>query len=790
MAKPSTPSRAPRNAPQFKKDHRYIDALVRDDFGRMSRLTTATAHAWAKKKLDAASQTLQVRNERNEKKARLAEAREYRRAEAGLQAELRESDHRARLLSRLVRTKVKPDGILRHKPPRARKRPWPFASVALPKYDGPIIDRRGERGVFARFRYYSSRTAREGVSQRVLAYCFHGAELDAAGKPYSQSNVGDTIDEALCAFDHLEQINWSAQAGAKLLMHGILAMDHRQTPDEMMAVGMRWAEATLGRFDLPYLVTLHAPPPDGDQRNWHCHVLWSFRPMERVGHHEWIVGEMLRTDLDNPQAMKLMREMFAAVMTDASFEAGQNQVWTARSNADRGLPHEPQVHLDAAKTNRARSGEYVADNEENHQRVLRSKAAVIDDDLRHLDERLAEDQVVQRAITRHWARLPAAPMRLPQPAIAATLAAALPPVSRGLPLARAVVIPSPLPERTAVPATIAGPIPPLAVHPLPLVDLDAVAIGVTRHLPSEPSVVARIDFANLRKPLATVELPAKPARLPVAQSRAGAVTPLVPLPAIRRTVEVLELPRLPVPIRASATRVDVLAAAPVIPERADIPASPRPLPGAPAQPPRLAPIASLPPPMETLQLDPVYAARRRLADRLRAADDRRKREDAEAAAKAAEAAMLDTTTIERQRRITDACRILLRSSRRPYRIVGNRLTLDLDVMGRRERDAVAAFGLGEPELVAALQLRARLDRDEDRRKTDGRSTEASPLDGLTVLGRVADQRDASTSDWAASQRYDDPSASPIGQAIDATPDPARAATRAEAAARLRDNQRG
>lgn len=194
--------------------------------------------------------------------------------------------------------------------------------------------------------------------------------------------------------------------------------------------------------------------------------------------------------------------------------------------------------------------------------------------------------------------------------------------------------------------------------------------------------------------------------------------------------------------------------------------------------------------METLQLDPVYAARRRLADRLRAADDRRKREDAEAAAKAAEAAMLDTTTIERQRRITDACRILLRSSRRPYRIVGNRLTLDLDVMGRRERDAVAAFGLGEPELVAALQLRARLDRDEDRRKTDGRSTGASPLDGLTVLGRVADQRDASTSDWAASQRYDDPSASPIGQAIDATPDPARAAIRAAVAARLRDNQRG
>ncbi|MCP5995791.1 hypothetical protein NL385_27010, partial [Klebsiella pneumoniae] len=86
-----------------------------------------------------------------------------------------------------------------------------------------------------------------GVSQRVVLYCFNGAELDPDGNPYVATNIGMTVDEALCGFDHLEQVNWAAQKNAKLLMHGILAVDHRQSPDEMMTCGVRWAEETLGR---------------------------------------------------------------------------------------------------------------------------------------------------------------------------------------------------------------------------------------------------------------------------------------------------------------------------------------------------------------------------------------------------------------------------------------------------------------------------------------------------------------------------------------------------------------
>ncbi len=555
--------------------HRYIDASFNDDFGRQSKLTTASANGFARKKLDAAAQSLQLKGERREKELRRIEVREWRAAERSIAAELRESDHRSRSMWRSLRTKVRPETKVRHTPPKERKRHWPYATVALPKYDGPVIDRSGQRGVFMRMRYYSRRTAEQGVSERVVKYCYHGAELDPDGNPYIATNIGVTIDEALCGFDHLEQVNWSAAKNAKLLMHGILAVDHRQSPDEMMTVGVRWAEETLGRFDLPYVVTLHAPPPDGDQRNWHLHVLWSYRPLVRTGDHEWQVGEMLRTDLDNPAAMKLFREMFAAVMTDVSFEAGQNQVWTAKSNADRGLPHEPQVHLGGAKTNQARNGEAVAENEENHERVIRSKAAVIDDALRHADEALAKAQDAARALAARFARLPALPIRVPERVVAAAMALDAPTFGKVPPLSTAPIIVPAMPLPTKIePARIVESIEP-ARHDLPRRSTVGV---VPLQLPRSIPRAAHTEIANLRirpMPLANVSIdyrttvPRTPARTHIpALPELAKVTPLrlakakystaLPAVVVRPTIPQLPsyAPFRPLPMHADTGSFD------------------------------------------------------------------------------------------------------------------------------------------------------------------------------------------------------------------------------------------
>jgi hypothetical protein len=461
-------------------------------------------------------------------------------------------------MRRFLRTKVRPEKTIRHTPPKERRRDWMYASKALPTYSGPVLDRRGERGVFVRIRYYSRKTASEGVSARVLQYCFHGCELDEFGRPYFASNIGRDVDEALSAFDHLEQVNWSAQKNAKLLMHSIMAADYRQTPDQMMKTGLMWAEEALGRFGLPYAVALHAPSPEGDERNWHLHILFSFRPLERVGDHQWLVGEMLRTDLDNPQAMRLMREMYAAAMTETSFEAGHNQVYTAKSNASRGLVHEPQQHLGGMLTSMARNGHHIARNEENFERVMRSEAAQLDQDSRHADEALAAEQQAQRNIARHWARIPQLPAIVPQRIMATVLDREMPAIAASPPPMPLSIMTNPLglPQR-AESTPIALVFAPIA-SPVERRPVDAVAKALPQ-LPQWPSLSSRppsLEIANLRFPL---QGSARPIELPPLLSNAlpkgTAIAPIsIPAKPISRHADGPSTPeRLPMAVSRAVT---------------------------------------------------------------------------------------------------------------------------------------------------------------------------------------------------------------------------------------------
>ncbi|MFD1106200.1 hypothetical protein [Sphingobium olei] len=539
-----------------------MPALIADNFGRLSVLTADTANPFVAKKLDAASQRLQMRAE---EKLRRDQRRDYLLAENNLRIEFQEAEQQRRKWGRLIRTKVRPEKVGRQ-PPKERKRDWPYASRALPKYGGIVLDRKGERGVFVRIRYYSRKTAGAGVSLRVVKYVFNGADVDAAGRPYFVSNVGKDIDEALCAFDHLEQVNWGAQKNAKLMMHAIMAADYRQTPDEMMRTGLVWAEEALGRFNLPYVVTLHAPPEEGDERNWHLHILFSFRPMARTGDHEWQVGEMLRTDLDNPQAMRLMREIYASAMTISSYESGINQPYTAKSNAARGLVHEPQVHLCGMLTSMARNGHHIAKNEENFERVIRSETALLDEDLRHVDEALAREQELARGIRRRWAGMPVLPRQIPRRIMATVLNAEISMITMpSRPLPEPIVIPeTKLPIRVEVPAvsvTTAS-----IDKPATLAPLETIAAVIPSVLArTVPSVAApSFKIANLRLPLrqASAAVPLPNMSLSVVQPRVrmhgthGVVmTPPVmarsrpTLPSalpLRRSLPVMQTPSIPV----------------------------------------------------------------------------------------------------------------------------------------------------------------------------------------------------------------------------------------------------
>jgi hypothetical protein len=501
--------------------HSFVPAVFRDDYGRERALTADAAKSFSKKKLDAASRALERRANQAMDKAIIESDRETARAIQRLRRQEREADFAlARIYSRWLSTKVRPDQKIEHRPPKPKSGISPASKAALPKYDAPLRDQRGRLGVFFDSRYYASKTAKPGVASRVVKYIFHGAHLDADGNVMWRTNVGETIDEAVCGFDHIELINRSSQKNAKVINHAVLAMDHRWTPEQMLDVGELWARERFGQYGLPFAISLHPPPPEGDDRNWHMHVVWSWRPLKRVGDHEWLVGEGLRNDLDGARGMWVLRERFAGISTLMSFERGDCDVYTALSHAARGLPVEPQKKLGEGKTRRARAGEFVAENEENHERVMRSKAALIDDDLRREDERLAVDLELARKVAAGIARLVKLPAR---PAF--TYA-----VSR-------FSVPSPTEAadkwRTITLAEAAGPPPPSM-----RVSINPASIG--KGMDTVRAIIADRKFANLRiSAVARIAPPAAPTarasstkrfvvQMPHAAAQARTNVPLMP----------------------------------------------------------------------------------------------------------------------------------------------------------------------------------------------------------------------------------------------------------------------
>lgn len=499
MQKPK-PSRTSLRTPPTSKEHRYVAAVFVDDFGISRKLSVASASSFSKKKLTAAARRTVKLADAELDRAMKAGDRETALAIRRLRKQERAADQRiAAFFRRRIKT-VEPEiEKIQHQPKVKITSRWPFREVALPRYNAVVFDSQKRRGVFMRVEYYGAKTSKPGVAMRVGKYIFAGAALDEAGRPMFESNLGLSVEEALCGFDHLEQINRSAQKNAKVIFHTVLALDYRWSKEQQFQAAREWAEECFGKHGLPYAIALHAPDPDGDPRNWHAHVISSYRPMARIGPNEWEVGEALRTDLDNPQSMQLLRENFARAMTRMSREAGQCERHTALSHAARGLPVEPQIHLGEGRTRRARAGEHVAANEENHSRVARSLLALASAELgkagKDMDRRKRQLEEARNRLA-----MPIKSLRVPtRPSRASNFTLpAFPP----LPNLR-------------------------KVEPIAAVDLPARASTVSpfrmpvRQGPTKFPPLCSLDFANLRIPPITpqVSVPAVP-DLPIRPARA------------------------------------------------------------------------------------------------------------------------------------------------------------------------------------------------------------------------------------------------------------------------------
>lgn len=377
--------------------------------------------AFVRQRKDEGARAVRARREASARKAEaISDARVRRAFERECAARDREIEGFWRRFRR--RAPQQPDGVARHRAGEDAKRQRSsgpiVATVALgqerprtapldsglqlPSYAKPVLDRQGRRGVYLSARYLSAKSASHGCARRLARYVTDPGhvEHDAEGNAMTGSNVGETRTEIGAAFSLVEDLNRAARANAKVVFHLIVQLPHDLTPEQRAAILRDWCEDQFDVHDLPYVWAVHTPDAEGNQRNTHGHVAVTFRPLVRTAPFTWYAAREVSAERDNPKAFRVMRERFAASMTDVCQAAGMNRVYTGLSHAERGLKIKPTQHLGPHNTRLVRQGKYVAANARNQSKIARNEAMLgiirLNERQAMLDQRRARVRAIHR----------------------------------------------------------------------------------------------------------------------------------------------------------------------------------------------------------------------------------------------------------------------------------------------------------------------------------------------------------------------------------------------------------
>lgn len=158
-----------------------------------------------------------------------------------------------------------------------------------------------------------------------------------------------------CGFTARREELWNAAEAAERRVNSTVAREYEVAlPAELDAEGhLRLAAAFAAELVLRYGVAadvaIHAPSRDGDQRNWHAHILTTTRVVEVDG----LLGAKTRVLDDRktgPAEVEALREMWARSVNQMLAWAGSEARVDHRSHERRGLTTRPGIHLGPTAT--------------------------------------------------------------------------------------------------------------------------------------------------------------------------------------------------------------------------------------------------------------------------------------------------------------------------------------------------------------------------------------------------------------------------------------------------------
>src|ERR1035438_4312228 len=134
-----------------------------------------------------------------------------------------------------------------------------------------------------------------------------------------------------------------------------LALPSLLTPEERQRITEKFAAELVERYHVAVSVAIHAPGRQGDDRNYHAHILFTTREMLPDG-----LGKKTRVLDDRktgPQEVLKLRELAADIINESLAAVNADIRVDHRSFKDRGIEREPTRHLGPAATEIERRGE-------------------------------------------------------------------------------------------------------------------------------------------------------------------------------------------------------------------------------------------------------------------------------------------------------------------------------------------------------------------------------------------------------------------------------------------------
>jgi hypothetical protein len=197
-----------------------------------------------------------------------------------------------------------------------------------------------------------------------LGECMHDQAYDVLHDYTRKRGVESTftmVPEGSPAWAHEPELLWNAAEAAETRRNSTLAREVELalpsflSAEQRLGIAEKFAAELVERYGVAVSVALHEPGKNGDDRNYHAHVLFTTREMTPEG-----LGKKTRILDDRktgPGEVVKLRELAAGIVNKALKEANSDIRVDHRSFKERGIEQEPTTHLGPAASEMERRGE-------------------------------------------------------------------------------------------------------------------------------------------------------------------------------------------------------------------------------------------------------------------------------------------------------------------------------------------------------------------------------------------------------------------------------------------------